>query len=140
MRLFVPLFLFAALLLSNSDCKKKNKDATAVSKEAKTEETSPATGRFTGKLEVAGICKNYTISVIEGAIDKKLIVDEWTDESTQKKYSNAFRLGNPCDFPATIKAGDTFHFVIDTSEAKECMVCMAYYPTPSKSLSIKVVE
>lgn len=139
MRVFLLLSLFTTVLLSNSDCKKKKSEASADTVKTKTEETKSA-GRYTGRLEVAGICKNYTISVIEGEMDKKLVEAEWTDASTQKKYTNAFKLGNPCDFPAAIKAGDTFHFVIDTSPSKECIVCMAYYPTPSKALSIKVVD
>lgn len=139
MRVSILLSLFAILLLSNSDCKKKKSDKDAVTNESKTEQAK-TDGRFTGRLEVAGICKNYTVSVIEGDMDKKLVESEWTDPSTQKKYTNAFRLGNPCDFPATIKAGDTFHFVLDTAPSKDCIVCMAYYPTPSKALSIKVVE
>lgn len=139
MRLFILLSLFSTLMLSNSDCKKKknNTDDTG-GKPATKEEVQDK--RYKGRLEVAGICKNYTITVQEGDIDPKLVAAEWTDETTQKKYTNAFRLGNPCAFPATIKAGDTFYFIIDNSPQQECMVCMAYYPTPSKALSIKVVE
>ncbi len=83
---------------------------------------------------------NYTLSVIEGNIDTSLVNGSWTDESTGKSYKQAFGLANPCDFPETIKEGDEFYFVIDTAKGKNCAVCMAYYPTPSRKLSIKVVE
>jgi hypothetical protein len=119
-------FIFSALttlLLSNSDCSKKK----------------IATANYKGKLEIAGICMNYTISVVEGDADAA-VVDNWTDEMTNKSYQNVFRLGNPCDFPATIKQGDEFYFSIDTTKGKDCAVCMAYYPTPLKVLSIKVVQ
>ena len=90
-------------------------------------------------MEITGICMNYTIRVTEGNIDAALIVDNWTDETTSKSYDKVFRLGNPCDFPATLKQGDEFYFTIDTAKGKDCAVCMAYYPTPPKALSIKVV-
>lgn len=114
---------FATVLLSSSECGNKEPGGT-----------------LKGKLEIAGICMNYTISVVEGNPGKDAVESSWTDETTNKSYTHAFRLGNPCDFPSTIKQGDEFYFRIDTTKGKECAVCMAYYPTPSKSLSIKVIE
>ena len=122
MKTFILLSAVATLLLSSGDCNKKKN------------------GQYKGKLEIAGICMNYTIRVIQGNIDTSLIVSSWTDETTHKSYDNVFRLGSPCDFPASIKQGDEFYFTIDVSEGKQCAVCMAYYPTPSKVLSIKVAE
>ena len=123
----MKLFLLSATaltVLSSSDCGKKK----------------TSTVKFKGKLEIAALCMNYTIKLSEGNIDTSLIAGAWTDETTRKSYTNVFRLGNPCDFPASIKQGDEFNFVIDTSQGKNCAVCMAYYPTPPKTLSIKVVE
>lgn len=137
---FIILSLLSTLMLSNSDCKKKNNKEDQATDKTKKQEGVKDAIMYTGRLEVAGICKNYTISVIEGEIDQKLVQAEWTDEATKKNYTNAFRLGNPCNFPESIKAGDTFRFIIDDSPQKDCMVCMAYYPTPAKALSIKVVE
>lgn len=124
MKQFLLLSVFATILLSNSDCNNKK----------------TGTGKYKGKLEIAGMCMNYTISVVEGAIDPSLVEANWTDETTRKSYTNAFKLGNPCDFPASIKQGDEFYFTIDTAQGKQCAVCMAYYPTPAKRISIKVVE
>ena len=115
---------FSLLLLSNSDCGKKGGSGKT----------------YRGRLEVAGICMNYTIAFTGDSPDSSLFNAEWTDEVTGKQYENVFRLGNPCDFPPTIKAGDSFDFVIDTAKGKECMVCLAYYPTPSRAVSIKVVK
>ena len=83
---------------------------------------------------------NYTISVLGAGIDTAVIVGSWTDESGKKTYKNVFKLDNPCDFPSTIKQGDEFYFMIDTAKGRNCAVCMAYYPTPPKALSIKVVD
>ena len=124
MKRFVLLSAFASLLLSSGDCGNKKTGNTT----------------YKGRLEIAGICMNYTIGVIEGEIDDDLIAEKWTDESSHISYEDVFRLGNPCDFPATIKQGDEFYFTIDTIKGKECAVCMAFYPTPPKALSIKVVE
>ena len=70
-----------------------------------------------------------------------MVAASWTDENTGKTYKDAFALGNPCNFPATINQGDEFYFIIDSTKKQEqCIVCMAYYPTPPKKLFIKVVE
>ena len=124
MRLFIFCTAAATLLLSAGECKKKD----------------TAAGKLKGKLAVSGICMNYTIAVIEGKIDTALVSASWTDETTNKTYSNVFRLKNTCSFPSTIKEGDEFYFVIDSSGEKQCAVCLAYYPTPSKAIPIKVVE
>lgn len=96
---------------------------------------------YKGRLEIRALCMNYTLALTEGNIDTSKIVSSWTDESTQKKYSNVFALQNPCSFPATIREGDEFYFVLDTAAVQpDCAVCMAYYPTPPKKLAIKIVE
>jgi hypothetical protein len=96
---------------------------------------------YKAKLETKAMCMNYTLRLTEGNIDTSLIAASWTDENTGKSYKNAFALGNPCNFPPNIRQGDEFYFLIDTSENQEqCVVCMAYYPTPPKKLFIKVVE
>lgn len=114
--------LLAILVLTNSNCQSKKAEV-----------------KLKGRLEIAGICSNYTIRVLEGDPGKDAVEGKWTDESSGKQYNDVFRLENPCDFPATIKQGDEFYFVIDSSISKPCTVCMAYYPTPTKKLTIKVV-
>lgn len=104
----------------------------------KTETTTPAT--YKAKLETKALCMNYTLRLLEGDIDTSLITASWTDESTGKSYTNVFGLGSPCTFPSNIEQGDDFYFQIDTSQKQECAVCMAYYPTPPRKLSIKVVD
>ena len=101
---------------------------------------TPDTGTYKAKLAVKALCMNYTLSLVEGNLDTSLIVANWTDESTGKSYKNVFGLGSPCTFPASIQQGDEFYFTIDTTQKKDCAVCMAYYPTPSKKLMIKVME
>jgi hypothetical protein len=122
MKFVILLAGLSIIVLSNSDCKKRNAETT-----------------YKGRLEIAGICMNYTIQLLEGNLDSSKINSTWTDEVSGKKYKNVFRLENPCDFPQTIKEGNEFSFIIDTTENKPCAVCEAYYPTPSKSLPIKVV-
>lgn len=94
---------------------------------------------YKARLETKALCMNYTLRLVEGSIDTSLIVPSWTDESTGKTFTNAFGLSNPCDFPTTINEGDEFYFTIDTAQTKDCAVCMAYYPTPPRKLSIKVI-
>ncbi len=98
------------------------------------------TGRYKAKLEIKALCMNYTLQMLEGNIDTSLITAKWIDESTGKSYTNVFGLGSPCTFPPNIKQGEDFYFQIDSSEKQDCAVCMAYYPTPPRKLSIIVVE
>lgn len=122
MKKFLVLSATSFLLLSNSDCSKKN--ATV----------------YRGKLEIKGICMNYTISVQADGFDTSLIAGSWTDDVSGKTYQHVFRLGSPCNFPADINEGDEFDFMVDTTTKQTCAVCEAYYPTPPKSLAIKVVR
>ena len=122
MKLFIFLAIVFTLTISADGCKKK-KD-----------------GVYKGKLEIKALCMNYTIRVLEGKTDSSLVTTTWTDESTNKTYTNVFGLASRCTFPATIKEGDEFYFTIEAGETQNCAVCMAYYPTPPKKLFIKVVE
>lgn len=83
---------------------------------------------------------NYTISIQSKNFDTSMVIAEWTDESTGKLYKNVFGLGSRCTFPDSLQAGDEFYFTIDTTSVQNCAVCMAYYPTPAKKLSIKVLN
>jgi len=111
----------------------------AVSAENCNGKKSAGEQRLKGKLEIKALCMNYTISLVEGELDKEQIESEWTDESTGKQYKNVFGLASPCNFPDTINEGDEFYFTIDSTLKQECAVCMAFYPTPSKKLKIKIL-
>ena len=99
----------------------------------------PPSDCLKGRLEVKGICSNYTIKLLEGDIDTTKIVASWQDEVTGRTYTNVFALGSPCTFPETIKEGEEFYFMLDDSK-QHCAVCMAYYPKPKRALSIKILE
>lgn len=94
---------------------------------------------FKGRLSVTGICGNFVIEVIEGDIDRKLVVEKWTHPYTGVVYNNAFALESICTFPTTIQEGDEFYFSIaaDSPEQK-CPVCLAYSPVPEKRISIDI--
>lgn len=124
MKLLITLIALASLTISASKCGSKK----------------TGTGTYKAKLEIKALCMNYTLRLLEGDLDSSMISPSWTDESTGKSYTNVFGLGSPCTFPSTIKEGDEFYFVIDTTAKQECAVCMAFYPTPPKKLQIKVVE
>ena len=93
-----------------------------------------------GRLEVKGMCMNYTIRLVEGNLDTALYNSEWKNETTGNIHRNVFALGSPCSFPSTIKEGDEFYFTIDSTYKPNCAVCLAYYPKPSKKIAIKIVN
>jgi hypothetical protein len=98
----------------------------------------PPTECYKGRLEIAGICRNFTIKVLDGNVDPSRIEASWTDPNTKTTYQNVFALGNYCSFPDDIKQGDEFYFTITNQPDSNCVTCMAYYPTPSKKLCIAV--
>ena len=96
-------------------------------------------GTYKARLEIKGLCMNYTLRLLEGSLDTSLLNSTWTDESTGKAYTDVFALGNRCNFPTTIEQGDEFYFVLDSTGKQDCAVCMAYYPTPPRAIAFKVV-
>jgi hypothetical protein len=124
MKLFLSLAAIILLSSSYSGCNSKDS----------------SNGVYKARLQIKALCMNYTLQLVQGNIDTSLIASRWTDETSHVTYNNVFGLGNPCTFPDSIKQGDEFYFRIDTGAQKQCMVCMAYYPTPPKKLFIKVVN
>ena len=123
MKIIILFALFLSVISTKDGCKEA-KDNKA----------------YKGRLEIKGMCMNYTIKLLAGNLDTSLIDSKWTDENTNKSYTNVFALGSRCSFPASIEQGEEFLFTIDSSTVQNCSVCLAYYPTPSKHLSIKVVD
>lgn len=95
---------------------------------------------FSAKLVKQGICMNYVIQVNDIDFPQDLIEKEWTDEFSKVKYENVFALESVCDFPDSIKEGDSFRFRIDREKENLCAVCLAYTPVPRKSVSITVIK
>lgn len=95
---------------------------------------------YKGRLEIKGICANYTIKLLEGQLPEGTIAANWTDESTGKQYTNVFSLENPCVLPGNMNEGQEFYFtVVREKDRDDCVTCMAYYPKPDKKLNIKVL-
>jgi len=123
MKLYLLAPLVFTLAVTTNKCKNKNESSV-----------------YKGKLEVKGMCMNYTIKLLEGNIDASKLVAEWKNEVTAKTYNNVFALGSVCNFPSTINEGDEFYFTLDSTYVSNCAVCLAYYPKPAKSIAIKVVN
>ncbi|MEJ7912442.1 MAG: hypothetical protein WKF70_04760 [Chitinophagaceae bacterium] len=113
----------------------------ALSRQVACNKTPMQAGCYKARLEIKGICMNYTIKVLQGDIDTSLVEKHWRDENTGRKYEQVFRLETVCDFPADLAEGSEFYFTINSAfKPGGCNVCMAYYPTPSKSLAISVLR
>ena len=123
MKLYIVAPFIFILATTTNKCKNKNESLV-----------------YKGKLEVKGMCMNYTIKLLEGKIDPSKLDAEWKNEVTGKTHNNVFALGSACNFPSTINEGDEFYFSIDTTYVSNCAVCLAYYPKPAKSIAIKVVN
>ena len=123
MKLYIVAPFIFILATTTNKCKNKNESSV-----------------YKGKLEVKGMCMNYTVKLLEGNLDPSKLVAEWKNEVTGKTHNNVFALGSVCNFPSTINEGDEFYFSIDTTYVSNCAVCLAYYPKPAKSIAIKVVN
>lgn len=133
-QLSILTLLISSLLVFGSSCSKAdNKEKTSENVDAL------STTCFKGRLEIKAMCGNYTVKVLEGNIDPSLIQQSWKDRTTGKTYENVFRLANSCNLPSSVKEGDEFYFQIQNKN-EECAECQAYYPTPEKSLHIKVLD
>ena len=95
---------------------------------------------YKGKLVLKGICMNYVIEIIEGQINPDLIESEWINEFNNKKYNNVFALESVCYFPENLNEEDEFKFIINNTIEMKCAVCLAYSPTPKKSLKIEICK
>ncbi len=95
---------------------------------------------YQGRVEIIGICDNYTLSVLNGGLDTTQVAASWTDPTTNITYTNAFGLNNSCEFPDALRVGDTFSYRIVSNRNSNCVQCLAYYPIPPKTLTIQVVQ
>ncbi|MCF3109803.1 hypothetical protein LL912_13570 [Niabella sp. CC-SYL272] len=98
------------------------------------------TGTPRARLAKKGMCSAYTLTLVKGAIDLRLVDSIWTNPFTQEKYSYAFGVENFCDFDDRINEGDEFNFEVVETGNKNCVNCAAAYPYPQKRLNIKVLE
>lgn len=98
-------------------------------------------GSLEGKLVVKELCSHYVVQVIAGEADSSKLVNNWRDEKRQKTFDKVFTVANKCDFPASLEEGQEFEFRFDPNPAPQnCMVCMAFYPTPDKAIAIKIQQ
>lgn len=102
----------------------------------------PADGVLKGKLVIKELCAHYVVQVTNGKLDSLIVTNGWKDDKRNKTYDNVFTIANRCGFAdENLNEGDEFEFRIDKNPAPEdCLVCMAFYPTPAKRHAIRVVK
>jgi len=99
------------------------------------------TDTLKGRLVVSELCGHYIIELISGQIDSSKLAVDWHDEKRNATYKQSFSVINVCSFEkAGLKEGDVFSFKVDGNATPEtCAVCMAYYPTPQRSVAVKEI-
>jgi CRISPR/Cas system CMR subunit Cmr6 (Cas7 group RAMP superfamily) len=93
-----------------------------------------------GRLAIKGICMNYVLEVLD-PINPEWVETEWVHPDTQVSYTNAFRLGSVCTFDDSLNEGDLLYFEASPEPFKgdeNCAVCLAYSPTPNKTLYLRL--
>jgi hypothetical protein len=108
----------------------------------KTASKADNTSLLVGKLVISEICSHLVVSVESGNISPDKLTASFRDEKRATSFNNVFTIANTCNFEKTgIKEGDRFYFeIIPNTAQEECMVCMAYYPTPEAKLSITRIK
>jgi hypothetical protein len=97
-------------------------------------------GSLKGKLVVKELCLHYVVQIIDGKVDSSKVVNDWKDDK-RGTFNKVFTVANRCDFPAGLNEGDEFEFSFDPNPPPQnCMMCMAYYPTPAKANAIKIEQ
>jgi hypothetical protein len=101
-----------------------------------------ADGVLRGKLVIKEICAHYVVQVISGKLDSSVVTNGWKDDKRNKTYDNVFTIANRCGFAdEKLEEGDEFEFRIDKNPPPEnCLVCMAFYPTPAKRHAVRIVK
>lgn len=92
-------------------------------------ETGPI---YTGRLEIEGICQNYTLSVLNGGLDTTQVQARWTDPQTNITYTNAFGVSNPATFRTPCKQATLLNFA---SLLRIITVCNVRRSTPPQRKS-----
>src|SRR3954468_24951994 len=105
MKAFIVAAILLSLMSTKDGCRKSKNNAA-----------------YKGRLEIKGMCMNYTIKLLAGNLDTSLIDSKWIDETTNRSYSNVFALASRCSFPASIEQGEEFLFTIDTTTVQNCSV------------------
>lgn len=103
--------------------------------------TKPQTeqkGCFTGKLVKRGICGQRVIQLVSESMDGIAFAANWTDSLSGKQYEKVFAVANSCDFPVSLKEGDTFNFRLTTTPTSDCIQCYAYTPVPEEKNNLVV--
>lgn len=74
-----------------------------------------------GKL-IRITCASAVIQVLN---DDSKGVDRWIDlmGGNNTSYDNVFTVSNKCQLPSTMKPGDTFWFIMVSSNANNCIFC-----------------
>ncbi len=99
-------------------------------------------GVLKGKLVIKEICSHYVVQVLNAKLDTSLVSNGWRDDKRNKTYDNVFTVSNRCGFGTVgLNEGDEFEFSFDKNPpAEDCVVCMAFYPTPEKKNAVTVVR
>lgn len=97
---------------------------------------NPSSTCFRGKLVKRGICGQRVVQLLGTPVDAVTMAPSWTDSLSGKMYSNVFAVGNPCDFPSSIKEGEEFNFSITQTPGSDCVTCYAYTPVPREKNNI----
>ena len=102
----------------------------------------PADGVLKGKLVIKELCGHYVVQVLNAKLDGSLVANGWRDDKRNTTYDNVFTVSNRCGFAnANLDEGAEFEFMFDKNPPPEdCLVCMAYYPTPDKKNVVRVMQ
>ncbi|GAO41225.1 hypothetical protein [Flavihumibacter petaseus] len=96
---------------------------------------------YVGKLVVLELCNHFVVELESGDIDTSKLALNWRDEKRNATYPKSFAVASSCSFATSgLKEGDRFTFELADGAQENCAVCMAYYPTPDKKLSIKNIS
>lgn len=93
---------------------------------------------FRGKLVKRGICGQRLVELISPPAEIIHMAGRWTDSLSGKRYTNVFTVANPCDFPAAVKEGEEFSFMLTNKKAGDCIQCYVYTAMPVEKNNILV--
>lgn len=92
---------------------------------------------YIGVVIKKGICGQRIVEVLNP--DSSLnYVPAWYDADEKKNRVNVFHVENICDFPASLREGESFKFSLSSRVDTSCITCQAYIAVPPQSNSIRI--
>jgi len=92
---------------------------------------------YTGKV-IRTSCASFVVQVTD---DQTIGENGWKDQpKSDSAYDHVINITNRCQLKDSLKTGDTFRFVIDSTIKSDCITCMMYDAPPTAKYAVRLCD